>query len=72
MTVVKRIAQTLVELCRSMAVPEAQATLFHENAVNLERMAALLPGLPAIIAKEQAFLNSITERLSANLRPGCG
>lgn len=62
MTVVKQIAQTQVQLCRAWKFPEAQATLFHENAVNLEPDGRTTTGLAAIMAKEQAFLNSLTGR----------
>lgn len=62
MTAVKRIAQTLVQLCRAWKFPEAQATLFHEDAVNLEPDGRTTTGLTAIMAKEQAFLDSISER----------
>lgn len=62
MTVVKRIAYTLAQLCREWKFPEAQATLFHEDAVNIEPDGRITTGLPAIMAKEQLFLDNILER----------
>ncbi|PSL48263.1 hypothetical protein CLV51_1021128 [Chitinophaga niastensis] len=62
MTVTRHIAHTLVKLCRDWQFPEAQATLFHEEAVNIEPDGRITKGLAAIMAKEQAFLNSIKER----------
>ena len=62
MTVVKRIATTLVELCREWKFPEAQAALFHDAAVNIEPDGRITTGLAAIMAKERSFLDSIRER----------
>ncbi|MBO9728383.1 MAG: nuclear transport factor 2 family protein [Chitinophaga sp.] len=62
MTVVKQVANTLVQLCREWKFPEAQATLFHEDAVNVEPDGRIATGLPAIMAKERLFLDNIEER----------
>ncbi|SEW53239.1 nuclear transport factor 2 family protein [Chitinophaga arvensicola] len=62
MTVVKQLADTLVKLCRDWKFPEAQATLFHTDAVNVEPDGRITAGLAAIMAKEQTFLDMITER----------
>lgn len=62
MTVVKQMAITLVQLCRDWKFPEAQATLFHEDAVNVEPDGRTTTGLAAIMAKEQGFLDMIAER----------
>lgn len=61
MTVVKEVAYKLVALCRDWKFPEAQATLFHEDALNMEPDGKVTRGLPAIMAKEQSFLDSIEE-----------
>ena len=62
MTVVKQVAYTLVQLCRDWKFPEAQATLFHDDAVNVEPDGRITTGLPAIMNKERMFLDSIAER----------
>lgn len=62
MTVVKQLAYTLVQLCREWKFPKAQATLFHEDAENIEPDGRITSGLPAIMAKEQLFLDNIEER----------
>lgn len=62
MTVVKRLAYNLVALCREWKFPEAQAMLFHEAAVNIEPDGRITDGLPAIMAKERQFLDSIEEK----------
>jgi hypothetical protein len=62
MTVVKQVAYSLAKLCREWKFPEAQATLFHEDAVNIEPDGRITAGLPAIMAKEQQFLDNILER----------
>jgi len=62
MTVVKQVAYSLVQLCRDWKFPEAQATLFRDDAVNIEPDGRITKGLAAIMSKERIFLDNIQER----------
>lgn len=59
MSSIQTLANTLVALCREWKFPEAQETLFHEDAVNIEPDGRTASGKAAIMAKERAFLDSI-------------
>ncbi|MBC9934114.1 SnoaL-like domain-containing protein [Chitinophaga qingshengii] len=58
-TPIHTLAQQLVALCRDWKFLEAQATLLHEDAVNIESDGRITRGREAIMAKEKAFLDNI-------------
>lgn len=53
------LAQQLVALCRDWKFLEAQATLLHEDCLNIEADGRVVRGRNAIMAKERAFLDNI-------------
>ncbi|WP_212005620.1 nuclear transport factor 2 family protein [Chitinophaga sp. HK235] len=56
---IHQLAQQLVTLCRDWKFLEAQSTLLHEEAVNIEADGRITRGQAAIMAKEKAFLDNI-------------
>lgn len=58
-TTIHTLAQQLVALCREWKFLEAQATLLHEDCLNIEADGRVVHGREAIMAKEKAFLDNI-------------
>jgi hypothetical protein len=55
------IANRLIELCREGKFPQAQKELYADNIASIETDGSQRAGLAVLLAKEQAFLDSLNK-----------